>query len=62
MLQKQRTYRGHLTLGNLTEEELRWWMENMKFCNSKKILQQELHMIKQLDASTKDWGHIAKNF
>ena len=62
MLQKQRTYRGHLTLGNLTEEERHWWMENIKFCNSKNILQQELHMIKQLDASTKDLGHIAKNF
>ena len=35
MLQKQRTYRGHLTLGNLTEEELHWWMENMHISASK---------------------------
>ena len=57
-----RFYSGHVTLGNLAREELLWWIENLKLCNGRKIQQRESHMIIQTDASTKGWGHIAKEF
>ena len=61
-LQKKGSYSGHVTLGNLAREELLWWMENLKLCNGRKTQQREPHMIIQTDASTKGWGHNAREF
>ena len=37
-------------------------MKNLKLYNRRKIQQREPEMIIQTDASTKSWGHIAKEF
>ena len=59
---EKRSYSGHVRLGNLAREELLWWMENLKLCNGRKIRRREPRMIIQTDASTKGWGHTAREF
>ena len=61
-LQKKGSYSGHVTLGNLAREELLWVDGKMKLCNGREIQQQKQHIIIQTDASTKVWGHTAKEF
>ena len=53
---------SYVTLRNLAMEELFWWMENWKICNGRKIQQRETHIIIQIDVSTRDWGHTAREF
>ena len=57
---EKRSLRVIVTLGNLTRDELLWWIENLKLCNGRKQQQRESHMTIHRDALTKGLGAYCK--
>ena len=54
---------SYLTLVKLTpmaKNELLWWINNPKLCNGQLVIQPQVHVFIQTDASKKGWGTVCR--
>ena len=50
------SYQHKVTLNSSTKQDLLWWVQNLKLCNGRCLVQPQAQMEIQTDASKTDWG------
>ena len=50
------SYLGKVVLNENSEIELKWWVQNLKLCNGRALIQPPAKLLIQTGASTKGWG------
>ena len=50
------SYLGKVVLNENSKIELKWWVQNLKLCNGRALIQPPAKLLIQTGASTKGWG------
>ena len=49
-----------VTLNAMVKKELEWWIKNLELSNGQAIIHPPSQILKQADASKKDWGAVCQ--